>query len=367
MADAVISVKEFLEIVNETLGFAYPQVIVAGEVSGFNRRDYNVYFSLKDSEAILPCYIYARNLDVELEDGMNVRVTGSPKVLTKSGKFSFTARSVELAGEGELKRAFELLKAKLEQEGLFAPERKRQLPSYPASIGLITSRDADAYHDFMKILNGRWAGVTVQFAHVGVQGVAAPAQIAAAIEHFNQQSQPPDVLVVIRGGGSLEDLQAFNTEPVARAIAGSRVPTVVGVGHEADVTLADLAADVRAATPTDAAGRVVPDRREVARQIDQITANIQRTLSEKTSRRVDELTGSLQRYWDSYLSGLSARVQLATRLLGTLDPKATLKRGYSIVRAGDQVVKRANQVSAGQKLVIQLAEGKLKSQVTGHE
>src|SRR5690606_24238390 len=153
------------------------------------------------------------------------------------------------------------------QEGLFAPERKRPIPEMPNTIGVISSQDAAGYQDFIRILEDRWGGVTVKLAHVQVQGEQAPAQIERALEYFNSLSEPADVLVMIRGGGSLEDLWAFNTEPVVRAVAGSRTPIVVGVGHEQDESLADLAADVRAATPTHAAQLVVPDKQALIRQL----------------------------------------------------------------------------------------------------
>ncbi|HSH31858.1 MAG TPA: exodeoxyribonuclease VII large subunit, partial [Candidatus Saccharimonadales bacterium] len=232
MSPEIISVKEFIAILNETLAFAYPLVTVEGEVSGFKVNQGKwVFFDLKDEEATLGCFMPLYQLKVPLEDGMKVRVGGTPK-LTKWGKFSFTARTVELAGEGELRRAFEILRAKLEQEGLFAPQRKRALPPFPATIGLITSAQSAAYHDFTKILQARWGGVTVKVADVQVQGAPAPDQIVMAIDYFNQLPLPVEVVVLIRGGGSLEDLQAFNTESVARAVAASRTPMVVGVGHE---------------------------------------------------------------------------------------------------------------------------------------
>ncbi|HUC20379.1 MAG TPA: exodeoxyribonuclease VII large subunit, partial [Candidatus Polarisedimenticolaceae bacterium] len=266
-SDQIIGVKAFLGILNETLSFAFPLVVVEGEVSSFKVNQGKwVFFDLKDEDATLPCFMPLYQLKVPLEDGMKVRVTGMPKV-TNWGKFSFTARSIALAGEGELKRAFILLKAKLEKEGLFAPERKRTLPAIPKTIGLITSGQSAAYADFIKILQSRWGGLEIQLADIQVQGEAAPNQIIQAINYFNQLAVPADVVVIIRGGGSLEDLQAFNNEDVARAIGASRTPILVGVGHEVDVSLADFAADLRAATPTDAARLIVPAREQVLQDI----------------------------------------------------------------------------------------------------
>ena len=214
MNQQIISVSEFIAILNETLTFAYPEVIVEGEVSSFKVNQGKwVFFDLKDPDSTLGCFMPLFSLKLPLEDGMKVRVTGSPR-LTKWGKFSFTVRSVELAGEGELKRAMALLKAKLEAEGLFEQERKREIPVYPARIGLITSGQSAAYSDFIKILQTRWSPVTVILADIQVQGASAPDQIVSALEYFNSGAEQVDTLVLIRGGGSLEDLQAFSTEPV---------------------------------------------------------------------------------------------------------------------------------------------------------
>jgi exodeoxyribonuclease VII large subunit len=383
-SDQIISVKAFLDILNETMTFAFPSVTVEGEVSSFKVNQGKwIFFDLKDGDATLPCFMPVYQLKVPLEDGMKVRVTGVPKV-TNWGKFSFTVKAVALAGEGELKRAFELLKAKLQKEGLFDAVRKRSLPTFPQSIGLVTSGQSAAYADFIKILGQRWGGLDIHLADVQVQGVAAPDQIVNAIGYFNQLAAPPDVLIVIRGGGSLEDLQAFNTESVARAVAASRTPTIVGVGHEIDVSLADFAADRRAATPTDAARIVVPDRREMMgdlqhrqrsleqmlrRQITHYQHTIvrQMTILERYVRlpraTLEGLESRLQAAQRLSLAGYSQRLTALNRLLHSFDPTATLKRGYAIVRAEDRVITRATDVSAGNTLMVQLAEGTLTTTV----
>jgi exodeoxyribonuclease VII large subunit len=269
-----ISVTEFVSIINETLAFAYPQVLIEGEVSSFKvNQGKFVFFDLKDEANVLNCFMMVHQLKMPIEDGMKVRVLGSPKV-TKFSKFSLTVRDVELAGEGALRRAMELLKKKLEGEGLFDPARKRPIPAFPTRLGLITSGASAAYADFIKILSARWGGIEVLLADVSVQGAQAPDQIVGALEYFNTLRDPVDVLVLIRGGGSLEDLAAFSTEPVARAVAASRTPIIVGVGHEVDFSLADYAADLRAATPTDAARLVVPDRHETEATIEHLARRI---------------------------------------------------------------------------------------------
>ncbi|HVE80564.1 MAG TPA: exodeoxyribonuclease VII large subunit [Candidatus Dormibacteraeota bacterium] len=382
--DQVIGVKDFIEILNETLSFAFPAVTVEGEVSGYKLNQGKwVFFDLKDDDATLPCFAVQYQMKMPIEDGMKVRVTGVPK-LTKWGKFSFTVKSISLAGEGELKRAFELLKQKLSAEGLFAEDRKRTLDPFPRAIGLITSQQSEAYKDFITRLNERWGGITVQVADVQVQGAPAPDQIVAAIEYFNQMPSPPDALVIIRGGGSLEDLQAFNTEPVARAIAGSRTPTVVGVGHEGDVSLADFAADKRASTPTHAAQLAVPDRREVGQKVNHQVYQMSRCLEKaiewqrvglhrfmshferflhRPKNQVQFLQSQLASRQQQLVSSHQQKLQAYKRLLASFDPKATLARGYAIARRGQQVITDPAQVQTGDGLVIQLAKGEVNTKV----
>lgn len=409
MDSQVIGVSEFIAILNETMAFAYPSVVVEGEVASFKVNQGKwVFFDIKDEESTLSCFMPVYQLKVPLEDGMKVRVTGVPK-LTKWGKFSLTAKVVELAGEGELRRAFELLRKRLGDEGLFESARKRPLPKFPASIGVVTSKQSAAYSDFVKILAARWGGLKLAVADVQVQGAPAPDQIIRALDYFNQLSPPVDVVVLIRGGGSLEDLQAFNTEAVARAVAASRTPIIVGVGHEIDESLADFAADVRAATPTDAARLVVPDRLEVRRQVEQqgraIESYLVRRLDSLAAElvrhtgvverlihlprlQVERLESMLRRDLEYFGHSLEARRELVSgagsrllvgqqgwmrrwrlaleavgRVLGSFDPTATLKRGYAIVRAKGAVVRSPTEVLDGDELVIQLRDGMIQSKV----
>jgi exodeoxyribonuclease VII large subunit len=383
-SEQIVGVKEFLGILNETMTFAFPAVTVEGEVSSFKVNQGKwVFFDLKDEDATLPCFMPVYMLKVPLEDGMKVRVTGVPKI-TNWGKFSFTVRYVALAGEGELKRAFELLKAKLQKEGLFDEARKRPLPRFPKTIGLITSGASAAYADFIKILGARWGGLDIKLADVQVQGASAPGQVMAAINYFNQLPHPVDVLVVIRGGGSLEDLQAFNTEDVARAVAASRTPTIVGVGHEVDVSLADFAADKRAATPTDAARIVVPNRSEILSDLnhrqERLFQHVRASIShhkhtivhnmnvlERFIRlprtRLETLEHKLLFSQRQILALQKQKLVSLTRLIQSFDPTATLKRGYAIVRLDDKVITDPSQVKTGNKLMVQLHKGSINSTV----
>lgn len=201
-------------------------------------------------------------LCIAIEDGMRVVVVASPK-LTQWGRFSLTVRSIRPSGEGSIKKSFELLRAKLAEEGLLALERKRVLPSMPSHLGVISSTGAAGYADFIKILDDRWAGLQVDVAHVQVQGDVAADQMIRALRYFSELEQPPQVVALIRGGGSADDLAVFNDEKLVRAVAASRVPVIAGIGHEVDESLVDLAADVRAATPSNAAQLLVPDKQAI--------------------------------------------------------------------------------------------------------
>ncbi len=199
---------------------AYPTVLVEGEVSSFkvNQNKY-VFFDLKDDNGTVGCFMTIWQLRMPIEDGMKVVVTASPKI-TPWGKFSLTVQHIKPSGEGSLKKSFELLKARLQKEGLFAPERKRMLPEIPQRVAVVTSTQAAGYGDFIKILDARWGGLDISVAHTQVQGDVAPDQMIRAIRHFNEQAEPAEVLVIIRGGGSADDLSAFNDEKLVREIAG---------------------------------------------------------------------------------------------------------------------------------------------------
>lgn len=254
----VYSVGEFLDVLNLALGKR--PVTVQGEIYGeVQNRGRATYFKLKDSEeeAILSCFAWSNILEeseVELEEGMEVTARGLPHVYKPNGRFSLQVQELSFSGEGALKKAFEKLKARLEKEGLFAVKRKRPLPEYITSVGLITASGSDAKSDFITHLGKH--GIEVREYDVRVEGSRAVSNITEALEFFNNQGEPVDVVVLTRGGGSLESLQAFNHERVARALSASRVPTIVGVGHEKDVSIADLVADVRASTPTHA-GKII--------------------------------------------------------------------------------------------------------------
>lgn len=329
-----LSVSEFVDSLNQTLEYAYPSVEIEGEVASFkvNQQKF-VFFDLKDAGASVGCFMTVWQLRVPIEDGMKVIVRATPK-LTPWGKFSLTVQSIRPSGEGSLKKAFELLKATLEKEGLFDAARKRALPSIPTHIGVISSVQAAGYADFIKILDERFGGVRVEVAHVQVQGESAPDQIIRAIEYFNTAADTPEVLVIIRGGGSADDLATFNDERLVRAIAASRVPTLVGVGHEVDITLADLVADMRAATPSNAAQIIVPDRRELLQRLRHQRVRILGYVDQMidhTAADLYEIQVRIVSAWEHQIDSDSQRLIYATTRLSAYDPRKVLERGYAIV------------------------------------
>ncbi len=353
METVALQVSEAIAYINQTLDYAYPTIVVEGEVSSFkvNQNKY-VFFDIKDDSGTLGCFMSVYQLRTQLEDGMKVRVVANPK-LTNWGKFSLNIRDVKPVGEGSLKRAFELLRAKLEKEGLFAPERKRELPVIPTRIGVISSTNAAGYVDFVKILSERWGGVELIVAHTQVQGMDAPRQMIRALEYFNQMAEPVDVVAIIRGGGSADDLAAFNDEPLVRAIAASRVPTIVGVGHEVDVSLADLAADVRAATPSNAAQILVPDKQDVRHGVMASVRAMVAAISSLHAEQLKLVTTQRQYMADRTVSiyeRLTERHAQLAAVLSQLDPRSALKRGYALVfdESGKPLGNRA--VKIGQKL-----------------
>lgn len=333
--DLRLSVSDFIALTNQTLDYAYPSVTIEGEVASFKvNQGKFVFFDLKDSGASVGCFMTVWQLRLPIEDGMKVIVTATPK-LTQWGKFSLTIKSIRPTGEGALKKSFELLRAKLENEGLFADERKRALPGLPRHVAVISSTQAAGYADFIKILNDRWGGLRVDVAHVQVQGEAAPDQMIRALQYFNQRDTLPEVIIIIRGGGSADDLAAFNDELLVRAIASSRVPTLVGVGHEVDVSLADMVADVRAATPSNAAQLLVPDRTEIIRRVrSQVRSLLPRTEQAIAGERalVKQQLALALRAVDRQLEQHDARLIGLQRVLAELDPRRVLERGYALIR-----------------------------------
>ncbi len=363
------SVSDFVAVFNLTLEAAYPQVIITGELANFRvSKNRWLYFDLKDEFASVKFFGTVYNLPGPLEDGLMIQVSGLPKLHPQFG-FSVNVQSIQAVGEGSLLRAAALLEAKLKAEGLFEPDRKRRLPYPPARLGLITSAESAAHTDFLKIIKRRWGGLAIELADVQVQGEVSPAQIVAAINYFNQQANPVEVLVLTRGGGSAEDLAAFNSEPVTRAIAASRIPTLVAIGHEKDISLAELAADQRASTPSNAAELLVPDKsheqarlKVVSQTLVQSLTNLVATGNSNVRQQLLQLNQIIVQYLHNQRLFLGSK----TELLGALSPSATLKRGYAIVRDNESgiVVKSIGQLKLNQPLNLQFEDGQADTSVT---
>jgi exodeoxyribonuclease VII large subunit len=335
VASIRLSVSDFIALTNQTLEYAYPSIEIEGEVTSFKvNQGKFVFFDLKDATGSVGCFMTLWQLRTPIEDGMKIVVTASPK-LTAWGKFSLTVRALRPSGEGSLKKSFELLRAKLEKEGLFAQERKRPLPTLPRHVVVISSTQAAGYADFIKIVNDRWGGVQIDVAHVQVQGADAPDQIIRALRYFNSQENLPEVIVIVRGGGSVDDLSAFNDEVLAREIGTSRVPTLVGVGHEVDVSLADMVADVRAATPSNAAQLLVPDRQEYIRTVRRQVYTLLPRIEAMTQRYRQDIAARLEVIFDTLSRRLDEqheKVAMLRRVLLELDPNKVLARGYALTR-----------------------------------
>jgi len=286
-ASTILSVSDYIELINAHLEILR-DIAVEGEVSEFKISQQKwVTFRLKDEKSSIECFMVIFRLTVPLEDGMKIRVYGRPRVYPRYGKFSINVEDIELAGEGTLKRAFEITKARLKTEGLFDEDRKRRLPIFPEHIGLITSEEAAAYTDFIKVLGHRFGGLKIYFTPVKVQGKEAIQEIVGAFDWFNEHCKKHNIELVVltRGGGSLEDLQAFNSEDVARAVFSSKIPVVCAVGHERDESLADFVADLRASTPSNAAELIVRDRKEVIVEIDTLVDGIEAVLENQIQER----------------------------------------------------------------------------------
>lgn len=359
----VYSVSDFIALVNQTLEYAYPFVVIEGEISGFNiNQDKFIFFDLKDEQNSIGCFMMIFQLKMPIENGMKVRIQAQPK-LTNKGKFSLTVINIIPIGEGNLKKAFDMLKLKLEKEGLFSESRKRSLEKYPSSIGLISSWTASGANDFLTILNQRWGGLTVKFANVQVQGEKSPDQIVSAIEFFNQQAKLVDTLAIIRGGGSLDDLWAFNTEPVVRAIASSRIPTVVGVGHEDDISLSDLAADLRASTPTQAAQLIVPDKKQVISDLTNLRRTITNSINSLVGGILEDRLNKMTINMKNIFIQTEQKILFMSKSLDVFNPSRALKRGYSIIRLGEKVIGSIKMVKKGNIVSAEVADGIIKAEV----
>ena len=392
----IVAVRELTRYLKDLLDedFFLQDVWVRGEITNYSQSPAgHRYFALKDETAQLRCVCFRGSgwAVPPLHNGMAVLAHGRPTIYEQKGDFQFVVDAVEEAGIGELHLAFEALKARLEAEGLFAVERKRALPPCPTVVGLVTSPTAAALRDVLRTLRARCSLVRVILAPALVQGEGAAQQVATAIAALNTQGES-EVIVVARGGGSLEELWAFNEELVARAIAVSRVPVVTGVGHETDFTIADFVADHRASTPTAAAMAVVPDSTTWREELDEAAARLDAlagariaaeqdrltTLEHRLGRgsparqidtarqRIDDIQHTLETLLRHRLELHDERLRAAALRLDALSPLLTLGRGYAVVRREEDgaLVGHVAQVAPGDRLAIRVSDGELAAVAT---
>ncbi len=395
-ADQVLSVGALTRLVKEKIEGEFPSVWVTGEVSNLRRPSSgHLYLKLKDSEACLSTVIYrgvSLRLKFDLRDGMEVIARGRLNVYVPHGEYQLSVEELQPKGIGPLELAFRQLKEKLSVRGYFNPKRKKRLPRFPRRVVLVTSPTGAAVRDMLEILGRRWPATEVWVCPVPVQGDGAGAKIAEAVSRLNRIREI-DVLIVGRGGGSLEDLWAFNEECVADALFASRIPVVSGVGHETDYTIADMVADVRAETPSAAAMRVVPDRAELAEGLRGTAGQLRVLLHQRLQRakqqlaelsrrrclrlplervrdeerRLDETGARLTRALRQRLVLARQRVEATAGRLENLSPLNVLARGYSLTRkeADGSVVRSPEQVRPGDRLVTTVQNGRIVSRAEG--
>jgi exodeoxyribonuclease VII large subunit len=389
-----LTVSRLVALLRETVEDNFVQVLVEGELSNFAApASGHWYFTLKDDQAQLRAVMFRvqnRLLRFLPENGMQVACSGRVSVYSQRGELQLIVDALHPLGAGGLQLAFEQLKTRLAADGLFAAERKRPLPAHPATVGVVTSATGAAIYDILNVLRRRAAGLRIILRPVRVQGEGAPAEIAEAIGDLNRQGLA-EVLIVGRGGGSLEDLWAFNTEVVARAIAASAMPVISAVGHEIDVTIADFVADLRAPTPSAAAELVAASRLELERHLDHLVLRLAGQIRGRLAlweERVAGFKGRLRspladlalsrqrhlalerrllRAWQGRLRETAGQLATLGARLDALSPLRTLERGYAVAVAekDGRVVTDARDLAAGDRLQLLLARGRARVVVEG--
>ena len=396
MAQQVLSISQINEYIRTLMDadVLLAGVAVKGEISNYKMYPSgHHYFTLKDEGAALKCVMFKGNamrLRFRPENGMKVIAMGKISVYPRGGAYQLYCTNMAMDGVGDLYAAFEQLKKKLAAQGLFDPSHKKQIPKYPGTIGIITSSAGAAVHDMLRILRKRYPLTKVRLLPVRVQGAEAPAEIAAAIDYANYHNLA-DLLIVGRGGGSIEDLWAFNDEGVAHAIFRSRIPVISAVGHEPDVTISDFVADLRAATPSNAAELAVPDQDALRQNLDSVSsvlANLMQRqlknarkqltiLSQSPSlqspdqyllqkrKNLDLLNGRMLAAQNRFIHNHKQRFIAATAKLDAMSPLKVLTRGYAMAQTDDgNLLRSVNQVQLGSNVSLQLSDGTLEATVT---
>ncbi|QTI96450.1 MAG: exodeoxyribonuclease VII large subunit [Candidatus Nanogingivalaceae bacterium] len=355
--EVIYSVSDFIATSNDIFEKSFPSVLIEGEISSFKvNQNKFVFFDLKDEESVLGCFMTVWQLRFPLEDGMKVIAQVKPK-LTNWGKFSLTVEKITPKGEGSLKKSLEILKEKLTREGLFDENRKRRIPQDLQKVAVISSTQAAGYADFIKIINERWGGLKIIVAHTQVQGMAASDQIIRAIDFLNSQSELPDVIAIIRGGGSADDLAVFNDEKLVRAVANSRVPIITGIGHEIDQSLCDLAADFAASTPSNVAQILTPNkfdemrflRSKILRTNDLLLSKIAELKKVNREKNQEIRNRILQNILDQ-----KREIQAKKRILESYNPQNILAKGYALI---------SGEIATGKEITIKTIDKTITAEV----
>lgn len=355
--EVIYSVSDFIATSNDIFEKSFPSVLIEGEISSFKvNQNKFVFFDLKDEESVLGCFMTVWQLRFPLEDGMKVIAQVKPK-LTNWGKFSLTVEKITPKGEGSLKKSLEILKEKLTREGLFDENRKRRIPQDLQKVAVISSTQAAGYADFIKIINERWGGLKIVVAHTQVQGMAASDQIIRAIDFLNSQSELPDVIAIIRGGGSADDLAVFNDEKLVRAVANSRVPIITGIGHEIDQSLCDLAADFAASTPSNVAQILTPNkfdemrflRSKILRTNDLLLSKIAELKKFNREKNQEIRNRILQNILDQ-----KREIQAKKRILESYNPQNILAKGYALI---------SGEIATGKEITIKTIDKTITAEV----
>lgn len=334
-SEIIFTPSLLVNTINQNFNYNYPLITISGEVANFKiNQNKFVFFDIKDSNSTVNCFMMLFAMKMPIQDGMQIIAKVEPKI-TDWGKFSLTVKEIKPVGEGNIKKSLDIIKDKLAKEGIFDQSRKRIIPRSSNNIAVISSTEAAGYADFIKIINERWCGIKIRVAHTQVQGESASKQIINAVNYFNQVQDLPDLIVIIRGGGSANDLMAFNDELLARTIAGSRVPVITGIGHEIDCTLSDLAADFAGSTPSNVAQIITRDRQDeiiyLNNYINNFSKKIVHILDEKKNEiniTINNIHSYIMHNIDNELHNLNSKI----RLLDNLNPQKVLSQGYALVR-----------------------------------
>jgi exodeoxyribonuclease VII large subunit len=371
-SETAIAVATLTQTAKDVLEGAFPPLWVRGEVSDFKaHRNGHWYFTLRDGSAQIRCVVWSRDrrgIPAAPDDGMQVSALGQLSVYPARGEMQFMVRRVEAAGDGLWRKAFEETRARLEADGLLAPERKRPIPRYPRRIAVITSPSGAALHDITAVVRRRAPGVEVVVVPAAVQGETAPGELVAALDRVARWNDA-DLLIIGRGGGAREDLWAFNDEQVARALAACPIPTISAVGHEVDVTICDLVADLRAPTPSAAAEVAVRAVSELSAEVRALGVRLRRSVAARIDvgrLRLHRAVAAVNTLARRGVERRRARVQTLAGRLEALSPLATLQRGYAVARdPSGHVLASTRQFVAGAEFRLTLRDGDVGARVTG--